>query len=165
MRTAAVDRTEPDSSNSFQANSAQLILSSYRALTGQSLIGEDSLGVSAAEALYRAPVVILAHDATTDPVFFYANLAAQTLFELPWCDLVRLPSRLSAEPLARDERARLLEEVSRQGYIDNYAGVRISRSGKRFRIRQATVWNLVTPDTAVRGQAAAFSRWDFLGAS
>jgi hypothetical protein len=152
------DRVFPDAANGYQAASARLILASHRALTGRALI--DVGAAQAAESLYRAPVIVLAHDTAADPIFFYANLAAQVLFELPWPAFVRLPSRYSAEPVARDERARLLERVGRDGYIDDYAGVRISASGRRFRIRQATVWNLVDDDGRPRGQAAAFSQWE-----
>jgi hypothetical protein len=29
-----------------------------------------------------------------------------------------------------------------RGFIDDYAGVRIARTGRRFLIQRATVWNL-----------------------
>jgi hypothetical protein len=70
-----------------------------------------------------------------------------------------LPSRFSAEAPLREERQALLDRVSRHGFIDDYAGVRIAADGRRFRIEAATVWNLVDPDGSVHGQAAAFSRW------
>ncbi len=73
-----------------------------------------------------------------------------------------LPSRYSAEPLAREERARLLAQVARQGYTDDYAGVRVSASGRRFLVRRATVWNLIAPDGALCGQAATFAEWQML---
>ena len=53
----------------------------------------------------------------------------------------------------------MLERVSRDGFIDDYAGVRISASGKRFRIERAVVWNLVDPAGGHHGQAATFSHW------
>jgi hypothetical protein len=46
-----------------------------------------------------------------------------------------------------------------QGYIDDYAGVRVSRTGRRFLIEGATVWNLIETDGRLVGQAATFSRW------
>lgn len=104
-------------------------------------------------------MVVLAHDTAVDPVFFYGNLAAQHLFELNWNELVQLPSRFSAEPVARDERQRLLDLVTSQGFIDNYSGVRIAKSGKRFLIKHATVWNLRGKEGQVLGQAAAFDHW------
>lgn len=73
----------------------------------------------------------------------------------------RLPSRLSAEPLHRDERARLLDRVTRDGYIDDYSGIRISATGRRFRIEQAV--DLIDADGAIHGQAATFDRWTMLG--
>jgi hypothetical protein len=109
--------------------------------------------------LYKAPMVVLAHDTATDPVFFYGNRAAQRLFEMTWEELVRLPSRYSAEQVAREERQRLLDLVTRQGFIDNYSGVRIAKSGKRFLIEHATVWNLLGQEGQVLGHAAAFDRW------
>ena len=62
----------------------------------------------------------------------------------------------------RDERARLLAAVTANGFIDDYAGIRISKTGRRFRIAQATVWNLLDESGTFSGQAAMFSRWEFL---
>jgi hypothetical protein len=62
----------------------------------------------------------------------------------------------------RDARARLLEEVTRNGYIDNYAGIRIAKSGRQFRIDRAAVWNLTDTLGRYAGQAAAFSDWQDL---
>jgi hypothetical protein len=112
--------------------------------------------------LYHAPFVVLSHDTGDDPLFAYANLAAQERFELPWAEIVGMPSRFSAEPLARDERQRLLERVARDGYIDDYSGVRIAKSGRRFMIRRATVWNLIDAHGNKTGQAATFSDWQAL---
>jgi hypothetical protein len=157
------DRGEPDAANDFQAANAQLIASSHLRLLRRPLLPDGEDGGDTAKRLYHAPFVVLAHDAAPDPVFFYANLAAQKLFELSWWDMVRLPSRHSAEPLAREERRRLLDRVARQGYIDDYAGVRIASSGRRFRIDGATVWNLLDDDGRNVGQAAAFADWIALG--
>ena len=62
----------------------------------------------------------------------------------------------------RRERARLLDAVRTQGLIDDYTGIRISASGRRFRIDRATVWNLVDQDGRYRGQAACFDAWIFI---
>jgi hypothetical protein len=151
------DRTIPSPGNVFQIAHAELLLNSYRALLKRDLLELPSMEVG--RALYEAPMVVLAHDTAADPVFFYGNLAAQRLFEMNWEELVQLPSRFSAEQVAREERQRLLDLVTRQGYIDNYAGVRIAKSGKRFQIEHATVWNLLGPEGQVVGQAAAFDHW------
>lgn len=133
-----------------------LIADSYRRLLGQDLL---IAGENLAEAMWFAPRVIVAHGTEADPVFFYGNRMALEAFEMSFADFTRLPSRFSAEPLAREERARLLARVSRDGYIDDYAGVRISATGQRFRIAQAVVWNLIDADGVVHGQAASFTNW------
>ncbi len=153
------DRSEPSAANQYQAASAGLILDSHRQLVQRELLAHSTSVSHLARELYHAPFVVLAHDTMPDPVFFYANLLAQQLFEMTWQEMVRLPSRLSAEPLAREERQRLLDRVASHGYIDDYSGIRISRKGKRFRIERATVWNLVAGNAAVVGQAAAFGSW------
>ena len=151
------DRARPSPANAFQLEHARLLLDSHRALLKRDLLVLPAMEIG--RALYEAPMVVLAHDTAADPVFFYGNLAAQQLFELDWNELVQLPSRFSAEPVARDERRRLLDLVTSQGFIDNYSGVRIAKSGRRFRIKQATVWNLLGHDGQVLGQAAAFDHW------
>ena len=153
------DRTEPSVANQYQAAHAGLILDSYRQLVQRELLLRAASLSHVARELYHVPFVVLAHDGAPDPVFFYANLQAQQLFEMTWQEMVCLPSRLSAEPLAREERQRLLDRVASHGYMDDYSGIRISRTGKRFRIERATVWNLVAGNEAVVGQAAAFGSW------
>lgn len=133
-----------------------LIADSYARLLGQPLVAtQDDVAV----ALWEAPRVIVAHGTEDDPVFFYGNRLALQVFEMDFAAFARLPSRFSAEPLAREERARLLERVSRDGFIDDYAGVRISAQGRRFRIEQAVVWNLIDSEGCCHGQAATFSSW------
>jgi hypothetical protein len=63
---------------------------------------------------------------------------------------------------SRDERAEFLRRVRENGFIDDYSGIRISRTGRRFRIRQAIVWNVLDDAGAYAGQAATFSSWEFL---
>lgn len=132
-----------------------LLIESFHRLTGGTLAVR-------ADALWDAPRIILAHGVQADPIFFYANHMALDLFALDAAALLAMPSRLSAEPMHRDERAAFLATVGRQGFIDDYAGVRISSTGQRFRIEQATVWNLADASGRVHGQAATFDRWVML---
>lgn len=139
-----------------------LIADSFCRLTGRSLVSAEEGHAKwgdIADALWHLPAVVLAHGVEDDPIFFYANRAGLDRFDLAADALIALPSRYSAEPLERSERARLLERVGTDGYIDDYAGVRIAASGARFRIEQATVWNLADEHGAIHGQAATFSRW------
>jgi hypothetical protein len=52
-----------------------------------------------------------------------------------------------------------LARVAQDGYIDDYTGVRVSSSGKRFLIRNATVWNLLDEKGQPYGQAALLKEW------
>jgi hypothetical protein len=80
-----------------------------------------------------------------------------------------MPSRLTAEPAERAERAQALHSVQRRQAIADYSGIRIDSQGRRFRIAGARVWSL-TPaassssehDLQACGQAAAFSSWHWL---
>ena len=133
-----------------------LIAESYFRLLGRPLLTSDA---DIASAMWNAPRVIVAHGTQDDPIFFYGNRLALDAFEMDFAAFAQLPSRYSAEPLVREERARLLERVARDGFIDDYAGVRISATGKRFRIAQAVVWNLVDAAGVCHGQAATFESW------
>ena len=135
---------------------------SYRRFTGRDLLPGlfNPLGLS--RNLFAAPFVLVSHGTEADPVLNYGNAAALGLWEMSWAELTRTPSRLTAEAPNREERARLLDTVARRGFIDDYSGVRISKSGRRFRIAAATVWNLISRDGKNCGQAALFSRWEFL---
>ncbi|MDP3837486.1 MAG: MEKHLA domain-containing protein, partial [Methylococcales bacterium] len=73
--------------------------------------------------------------------------------------LINLPSRASAEPINQAARAELMHQVTTRGFITDYQGVRISRTGKRFAIRNAIVWNLTDSSGVYQGQAACFSDW------
>ena len=137
-----------------------LLAESFARVTGRLLLEPSEAG--AATRLFYASRVVVSHGTEADPVLNYGNRAALTLWEMDWERLTRTPSRLTAEPLERDERARLLEQVTRNGFIDNYRGVRISASGRRFNIEQAVVWNVVDAEGRKLGQAATFERWTFL---
>lgn len=83
---------------------------------------------------------------------------------MSWSEFTRLPSRLSAEATNREERSRLMQRVTQEGFIDDYRGVRISARGRRFEIINATVWNVVDAKGEYRGQAAVFHHWQNLAA-
>jgi len=152
---------EPHPNNRFLPEHARLLLDNYQRLTGRELVPVGD-PMQRAKNLYEASFVVLSHNTAPDPVFNYANLAAQRLFEMDWDTFVALPSRLSAGPMHRDERRRLLDSVAHNGYIENYAGIRVTKSGRQFRVEAATVWNLTGDDGKYAGQAAMFSEWRFL---
>jgi hypothetical protein len=139
-----------------------MLLDSYRHWIGEERIPRGATPLDDARALFEAPFVVVAHGTEPDPVLCYGNRAALGLWKMDADTLTRTPSRLTAEPVHRDERARLLERTTRDGYIRDYQGVRISRTGRRFRIQNVTVWNLRGPDGEFAGQAATFDGWTYL---
>lgn len=144
---------------------ARRLVASYQHWTGSPLLdGAHTLdGPRLFQRLFVTEAVIVSHGTQEDPIFNFGNRAALELFEMPWDAFTRLPSRQSAEPMRREERQRLLERVGAHGYIDDYQGVRISATGRRFRIERATVWNLIDAEGALYGQAATFSAWTEVG--
>ena len=150
----------PSEENDFLADRTARLLASYRHFTGRDLLGEDRDGsLQDARSLYRAPIFVASHGGGEDPVFNYGNLTAQRLFELDWAAFTSMRSRFTAEAPNRAERARLLERVRVDGFIDDYAGVRISATGRRFRIEGATVWTVLDEEGRAIGQAATFAKW------
>lgn len=143
---------------------ACLVDRSYRRWMGRGLLeGMGGEQKQLSHALFFAPFVLVSHGTELDPILNFGNAAALRLWEVTWEELRRMPSRETAEAPDRDERARLLDRVTKHGFIDDYSGVRISKSGKRFQITRATVWNLVTEHGDPAGQAAMFSQWTPLG--
>ena len=135
----------------------RLIVESYQRLTGKPLIPVVPFDTDEFRtALWNAPRAIVAHGTEADPIFFYGNRMALDAFAMTKEEFTLLPSRLSAEPMAQEARVKLLEKVTQQGYVDGYSGMRIAKSGRRFMIVDATVWNLLDEAGVHHGQAAVF---------
>ena len=135
----------------------RLLVGSYARLTGKPLLShlpDDAAALR--EVLWNAPFAIVAHGTEVDPVFFYGNEYALRCFGMDFAEFARLPSRLSAEPLAQESREKVLKKVAEQGFIDGYSGMRIASSGRRFMIADCTIWNLRDAAGAHHGQAAVF---------
>ncbi|HYG32801.1 MAG TPA: MEKHLA domain-containing protein [Methylophilaceae bacterium] len=141
------------------AEHTRLLCESYRHWTGMRLIEHDPDSPEGVEELMNASFAVASHDSMEDPVFNYANNAALQLFGMERDEIIGLPSRFSAEPATQDERAGLLERVTQHGYVDDYSGVRIAKSGLRFLIRNAVVWNVLDEQGTYKGQAALIRDW------
>jgi hypothetical protein len=151
------DLEPPCPTNHYYETHIALLLSSYQALLNKPLLKPLS-GLSIGQQVFEADFALLSHNAAPDPLFTYANRLALDLFEFTWREFIGMPSRYSAEPLLREEREHLLTTVAAKGFIDDYSGVRIAKSGKRFLIQQAVVWNVYDSRQYYYGQAACFSK-------
>lgn len=138
---------------------SQLLLDTFARLLGRQLVSRDGSLHDQAVRLFEAPFVVVSADASADPVLTYGNRAALGLWEIDVATLLATPARHTAEPMHRDERQRLLDRTREQGFVDDYSGVRISTTGKRFRIERAIVWNLTNEAGGYCGQAATFDHW------
>lgn len=146
----------------FTVTWSQFLLDSFRRWIGRDLLPRTGSPEEQAQALFAAPFVVVSHDTQADPMLNYGNQQALDLWDLSWAQLTSTPSRLTAEPMNRDERARMLAVAEKQGYYSGYRGIRISSTGKRFLVEDATVWNVVDDQGIRVGQAATFARWTMM---
>ncbi len=142
---------------------SQCLLDGFYRWTGRDLLPRLGSPEEQAKELFTAPCVVVSHGTEADPILNYGNQAALDLWEMTWVQLTSTPSRLTAEPVNREERARMLDVAATQGYFTGYRGVRISSTGKRFLVEDATVWNVVDASGTRVGQAATFARWTPVG--
>jgi hypothetical protein len=151
----------PSPQNHFLAEHAKKLVDSFLRITGKPLIDIAANG-NIYQVLYDAPFCVVSHNTDDDPIFNYANKAAQAAFEMHWDDFTRLPSRLSAEAMTQEERDTLLARVTKNDFIDDYQGVRISSTGKRFFIEDAIVWNIKDEHGHYHGQAAVIYKYRYI---
>ncbi|NGZ10303.1 MAG: MEKHLA domain-containing protein [Nitrospira sp. LK70] len=141
---------------------SQLLLDSYRHWTGKELIERASDRNQQARTLFEVSFVVVSHGAEPDPILNYGNQTALGLWEMSWEHFIKTPSRLTAGPDDRTERAKMLERAKFYGYFEGYRGIRISSTGQRFLVERALIWNVIDHAGSPIGQAATFSRWSSL---
>ncbi len=141
---------------------SQILANNYRQLLSKELIDSVDTPEQLSAALFHASFVIVSHGTQADPILSYGNKTALQLWSMSWEELIKTPSRLTAEPASRETRALMLEQAAKQGYISNYQGIRISSRGQKFLIEQAIIWNLTDEFGQKCGQAATFSNWKWL---
>ena len=140
----------------------QRLLRSFQHWTGRSLLAPAATPAATAQALFQAPFVVVSHGTQTDPIFNYGNQTALDLWELDWPTFTQTPSRSTAEPEEHRDREQLLQNAKTHGYISDYQGIRISCTGRRFRIANVILWEVLDETNHRCGQAATFDQWEFL---
>jgi MEKHLA domain len=147
----------PAPENNYQQEHVLIMLENLKRSTGQDLIKKygfllDTLG----EQIFHANFYILSHNHAADPILTYGNDRVLKQWEVSWAELTTMYSRDTAKPVDRSARLAIMEQVNLNNYISNYSGVRVSKTGKEFKILDATVWNLFDNDGSSYGQAAWF---------
>lgn len=159
-QTPFMNRPRPD--NNYQAAHAALLLESFQRLVGRPLIDAAATPEDTARTLFYAPLIVVSHGAEADPILNYGNAVALKLWETDWDAFTKTPSRHTAEPMLREARDRLFDKVNTNGFADNYEGIRITTSGKRFKIKDGIIWSLIDGDGKPFGHAATFEMPEFL---
>lgn len=152
----------PSNENGYLKDYIYLITSSLKKLANIEIVDFSLSLEEQAKQAYSSAYVLLAHNAANEPVFNYANQTAQTLFEMSWEEITNLPSKYSAESDEREKREELLADVAEKGYSKNYSGIRISKTGRRFEIKDAVIWNVYDAENNRIGQAALFDKYNYL---
>lgn len=142
-------------------NHSKHLLYSFHHWLGHSLLDMTGSPAEVAQMLFNAPFVLVSHGIETDPILNYGNRKALELWELTWEDLTHMPSRKTAEAMVQEKRNQMLAETTAKGFC-NFSGVRITSTGKRFRIADGILWNVIDTDNNLCGQAAIFSQWEFI---
>ncbi|MEL4894014.1 MEKHLA domain-containing protein [Crocosphaera sp. Alani8] len=146
---------------------SQLILNSFEHWLGCSLFehfGANCGNINPAEAsqqLFEADFIVVSHGTQQDPIFNYGNRKALDVWELTWDEFIKTPSRKTAEAIEQEERNRLLRETTEKGF-SYFSTIRITKTGKRFKINNGIVWNVIDYYHNYQGQAAVYSDFHFL---
>jgi hypothetical protein len=143
---------------------SQRLLQSFHHYLGRPLFAQGVAADAAFQArqLFEAPCIVVSHGTEDEPIFNYGNAQALALWGLTWDELIRFPSRQTAQGADQPERARMLAQAKAQGYFEGYVGDRATASGKRFRMENGLIWTVVDETGAYCGQAATFSQYHFL---
>lgn len=141
---------------------SQVLLDSYEKLLGHQLIERNGNAEAQAKALFFAPLVVASHGTQADPILNYGNQKALALWEMTWDNFTKTPSRMTAEPEIREDRKQMLSQAVSQDFMEINKFVRITSRGRRFLVDKAIVWNLFDARNKPCGQAATFSKWEFL---
>ena len=140
---------------------SQHLLHSFQHWTMRSLVSVSGSPVEIAQALFEAPFVLVSHGTEPDPIFNYGNRKALELWQLSWEEFTRMPSRKTAEQVVQEERDRLLLETAIKGF-SYFSGIRISSSGRRFKIEDGILWNILNEQNEWCGQAAVYSNCKYI---
>ncbi|MBV9549690.1 MAG: MEKHLA domain-containing protein [Alphaproteobacteria bacterium] len=146
---------QPAPGNDFQSGFVARVVEAFARITGGDLVAEAGLDpADLGRSVWEGNFALLTHD--TNAILTYGNRFALDLWEMDWEMLTRTPSCETAPEEDRAARALIMAEVERNGFTRAYGGRRVSRSGRLFRIENATVFTLIDEKGAGFGTGAFF---------
>lgn len=152
----------PSDENNYLKDYIYLITNSLKKLADIEIVDSSLSLEEQAKQVFNAGYVFLAHNAANEPIFNYANQTALNLFEMSWDEITNLSSKYSAENDERGKREEFIAEVTAKGYSKDYSGIRVSKTGKRFEIKNVILWNVYDSENNRIGQAAMFDEYNYL---
>ena len=153
----------PDAGNDWHDAFVRRLLTAFTQATGRDLAAE--IGADPAmlgRSVYFGNFALLSHRGDDDATLNYGNALALNLWECGWGEFTAMSSRDTAPHAGRAAREAMMVEVTANGFVSDYSGERVSRSGRRFLIVDATVWRLRDAAGAPFGVAAFVPRVDYL---
>lgn len=145
----------PAEANDWHGAFIARVADAFARVTGGDLVAEAGLDPAhLGRSAWEGDFALLTHDLSS--ILTYGNRFVLDLWEMDWQTLVRTPSRHTAPEEDRAARAALLAAVARDGFTRGYGGRRVSRTGKLFRIENATVFTLIDETGAAFGTGAFF---------
>jgi MEKHLA domain len=151
----------PTFANNYHQEHVLMMLENLQRWTGYDLMKEygfslDTLGAE----VFNADFYILSHNNATDPILNYGNKQVLDLWEVSWEELTTMHSKDTTKPVDRQARSVMMEQAKIHNYVNGYSGVRVSKTGKEFKILDGTIWNLFVNNDEPYGQAAWFRSVD-----
>jgi hypothetical protein len=89
------------------------LLRSFYRVVGQALLPSLGDAILDAQQLFAAPFVVLSHGVEADPILNYGNALALQLWEMTATQFCATPSRVTAEPMLREDRQSTLDTGAR----------------------------------------------------
>jgi MEKHLA domain len=155
--------TIPNPGNDYYREHLLVILENLQQFVGVDLIREYGFSVDKlGEQIFDADFYLLSHNCAADPILNYGNHRVLELWEISWTELTKMHSRETAKSSDRASRSAIMQQVAAQNYVRGYSGVRVSKTGREFRILDVTIWNLFTRDGKFYGQAAWFKNYEWI---
>tara|TARA_B110000211_G_C14081581_1_gene554795 strand:- start:279 stop:722 length:444 start_codon:yes stop_codon:yes gene_type:complete len=138
------------------------LLDSYKKFVKKDLIERSGDAETDFRIINNSSFIVASHNGADNPILNFGNKVALDLWELDWENFTKTPSRKTAELDLREKRQEMLRIAEVNGYFDDYEGIRISSTGKRFMIKKVIIWNVENESGEKIGQAATFSDITFL---
>jgi MEKHLA domain len=156
--------SRPSTQNNYHQEHVSMMLANLKRWTSYDLIEEYGFSVDRlGEEVFNANFYLLSHNNATDPILNYGNSRVLELWEVSWEELTNMYSRDTAKPVDRSARSSVMDRVKQYNYISGYDGIRVSKTGKEFKILDVTIWNLFLNNGDAYGQAAWFKSIEFCG--